>query len=118
MLLRTLNTRDEDLVVEFRRQIDMLHRIRHVNLVAILGYSRESSDAQMVLMEYHQLCNLKSHLQTTSASTPWSAAQIRNAALQIARGMNALAQARFVHRDLGTRNILIRFQGRDNEVHC
>jgi len=66
----------------------------------------------MILMEYHQYFNLKSHLLSTSQ--PWSVAQIQSATIQIARGMNALAEARFVHRDLGTRNILVGFHGKDN----
>lgn len=100
-------------MIEFRRQIDMLHRVRHVNLVAVLGCSRDPTDVQTVLMEFHQLCNLKTHL--LSSTQPWSVSQIQSATVQIARGMNALALARFVHRDLGTRNILIGFQ-RDDQV--
>lgn len=115
VLLRTLNTRDEELIVEFRRQVDMLHRVRHGNLVAVLGCSRDSTDVQTVLMEYLQLCNLKSHLLSNSQPA-WSVTQIQNATVQIARGMNALAQSRFVHRDLATRNILVGFNGKDNQV--
>lgn len=114
VLLRILNTREEDLNIEFRQQVDMLHRIRHANLVAVLGCCRDSPDFQMILMEYHQMSNLKLHLLSTSSSQPWSLAKIQSATIQIARGMNALAEARFVHRDLGTRNILVGFHGKDN----
>lgn len=104
-------------MVEFRRQVDMLHRVRHLNLVAVLGCCRDlAGEAQMVLMEYHQLSNLKSHLLSTPALS-WTAVQIQSATVQVARGMNALAQARFVHRDLGTRNILVGFRGKDNQVY-
>ena len=104
-------------MIEFRRQVDMLHRIRHKNLVAVLGCSRDPADVQTVLMEFHQLSNLKTHLLSPSQS--WSISQIQSATVQIARGMNALAQARFVHRDLGTRNVLIGFHGKDDQVfHC
>jgi PTK7 protein tyrosine kinase 7 len=67
-------------------------------------------------MEYHPYVNLKSHLLSNSSSSqpPWSVAQIQSATIQIARGMKALAEARFVHRDLGTRNILVAFHGKDN----
>ena len=111
VLLRTLSSRDEDLVAEFRRQVDMLHRVIHPNLTAVLAYCRDSADAQLVLMEYHQhlSTNLKSHL--LAAQQPLTVAQIQSATAQIARGMNALAQSRFVHRDLGTRNILVGFSG-------
>ena len=116
VLLRILSTRDEDLNIEFRRQVDMFHRVRHANLVAVLGCCRDSPDFQMILMESHPYINLKSHLLSTSSSSqpPWSVAQIQSATIQIARGMNALAEARFVHRDLGTRNILVAFHGKDN----
>ncbi|EFX81376.1 hypothetical protein DAPPUDRAFT_33294, partial [Daphnia pulex] len=100
VLLRILSTRDEDLNIEFRRQVDMFHRVRHANLVAVLGCCRDSPDFQMILMEYHPYINLKSHLLSTISSSqpPWSVAKIQSATIQIARGMNALAEARFVHR--------------------
>lgn len=109
--MRSLATRDEELMIEFRRQADMLHRIKHPNVVAVLGCCRETADAQLLLMEFHQLCNLKTHLLTSSQA--WSLAQIHSATIQIAKGMNAIAQARFVHRDLGTRNILVGYQGKE-----
>lgn len=100
VLLRILSTRDEDLNIEFRRQVDMFHRVHHANLVAVLGCCRDSPDFQMILMESHPYINLKSHLLSTSSSSqpPWSVAQIQSATIQIARGMKALAEARFVHR--------------------
>ena len=42
-----------------------------------------------------------------------SATQMRQCVLQMVRGMHALAEARFVHRDLGARNILIGFKGEE-----
>lgn len=114
VLLRTLSTRDEELVLEFRRQVDMLHRVLHPNLTAVLAYCRDSVDSQLVLMEYqqHLSINLKSHL----LAQPLTVAQVQSATAQIARGMNALAQSRFVHRDLGARNILVGFHGKENQI--
>lgn len=68
---------------------------------------------QLVLMEPGSAV-LKSYL----LAHPLPPAQILSVAVQIARGMNALAQARFVHRDLGARNILATFHGghgKDNQ---
>lgn len=110
MLVRSLTTRDEDLKVEFRRQVEVFHRVMHPNLAAIVGYCREVETPQLVLIDYHQLGNLKVHLQTQ----PLSKVQTQSAVLQLARGMHALAEARFVHRDLGTRNMLVNFH--DQEV--
>ena len=119
VLLRTLTNRDEELTLEFRRQSEMFYRVLHSNLAAVLGYCRDSSDAHLILLtEYEEMTNLKSYLLLANVqqSQPWSPAHVSSATLQIARGMNALAQSRFVHRDLGTRNILVGFHGKDNQV--
>ena len=109
VLLRCLSTKDEDLLSEFKRQIDMFQRIQHTNLAAVLGLCREV-EPQYLLIECQQY-NLKSYM--LSPTELLSAIQIESMTLQICRAMQALAHARLVHRDLAARNILISFPGKD-----
>ena len=83
----------------------MFHRVTHVNLTSVVGVVSDSP--QLILIHCHNLHNLKLRLQVEALSQT----QIRQCVLQTARGMHALAEARFVHRDLGARNILIGFRG-------
>lgn len=61
-----------------------------------------------LLVDYPpEYSNLKKHLLATTEVPPtW---QLDSMVLQLARGMQALADARLVHRDLGARNLLVSF---------
>ena len=108
IILRLMSAKQEDLMVEFKRQIDVFHRVKHANLAAVIGYCQ---DAEMqfgfIIETLPEQVSLKSYLLLAAEEDDAiSNSCLHDMTLQIARGMNALAKAGLVHRDLGTRNIL------------
>lgn len=105
ILLRFLAAKQEDLMVEFKRQLDVFHRVKHVNLAAVLGHCQDAEQFCLIIEALEEQVTLKSYL--LSSEEAMSSDCLYSLTLQIARGMTALAKASLVHRDLGTRNILV-----------
>lgn len=50
VLVKSLqHTRDESVLVEFKRETDMLHRLSHDNIARIIGLCRETEPHYMIL---------------------------------------------------------------------
>uniref|UniRef100_A0A3P9ILN3 Inactive tyrosine-protein kinase 7 n=1 Tax=Oryzias latipes TaxID=8090 RepID=A0A3P9ILN3_ORYLA len=90
VLVKSLQTRDEQLQQDFRREAEMFSKLSHANVVRLLGLCREAEPHYMVL-EYYDRMSL---------------------CAQVARGMEHLSNHRFVHKDLAARNCLINSQRR------
>lgn len=125
-LIKALNkVKDENVCIEFRRQLDMFRAVSHRNVVKLFGLCRDK-DPHYLVLEHTDIGDLKEFLlsrkdqlteitskngivqnnsgdKTTSIKLP----QLLLFAQQIARGMDAIYRARYIHRDLAARNCVI-----------
>ncbi|KAG7462822.1 hypothetical protein MATL_G00188820 [Megalops atlanticus] len=115
VLVKSLQTRDEQLQLDFRREFEMFGKLNHTNVVRLLGLSREAEPHYMIL-EYVDLGDLKQFLRISKSKEdkakpqPISTKQKVSICVQVAQGMEHLSNHRFVHKDLATRNCLISAQ--------
>ncbi|KAK3143303.1 hypothetical protein QOZ80_4AG0298700 [Eleusine coracana subsp. coracana] len=96
---------------EFQAEIAVLTKVRHRNLVSILGYSTEGIE-RLLVYEYMPNGALSKHLfhWKQYELEPLSWKKRLNIALDVARGMeylHNLGHHRFIHRDLKSANILL-----------
>ncbi|XP_063220526.1 inactive tyrosine-protein kinase 7-like [Bacillus rossius redtenbacheri] len=117
MVKSLLQTRDDGALMEFKRELDMFHKLQHENIAKMLGLCREV-DPHYMILEYTDWGDLKQFLLATrggkessrnkSPRPPQlSVTQITQLANQVALGMEHLSNQRFVHKDLAARNCLI-----------
>lgn len=99
------NVKDENVCIEFRRQIEMFRAISHKCVSKLYGLCRDK-DPHYLVLEYTDLGDLKQFLKSQETS-PLTIVQLLNIAWQIGRGMDAIYRARYIHKDLATRNCLI-----------
>ncbi|CAL4926991.1 unnamed protein product [Urochloa decumbens] len=96
---------------EFKSEIAVLTKVRHRNLVSLLGYCLDGNE-RILVYEYMPQGTLSEHL------FEWSQHNLRplewkkrlSIALDVARGveyLHSLAQQTFIHRDLKPSNILL-----------
>lgn len=130
-LVKALNkVKDENICIEFRRQIDMFRAISHRNVVKLFGLCRDK-DPHYLVLEHSDLGDLKQYLISRNGNAhangivqnnlahngvtangvtkpePLKLSQLLNIAQQIARGMDAIYRARYIHKDLAARNCII-----------
>lgn len=125
-LIKALNkVKDENICIEFRRQIDLFRAVSHRNVVKLFGLCRDK-DPHYLVLEHTDLGDLKEFLcarvdqlaelsskngivqkNATDKTTTIRLAQLLSFAQQIARGMDAIYRARYIHRDLAARNCII-----------
>lgn len=96
---------------EFQAEIAMLTKVRHRNLVSILGFSMEGQE-RLLVYEFMPQGALSKHLfhWKSAGLNPLSLKRRLNIALDVARGMeylHNLGQQSFIHRDLKSANILL-----------
>uniref|UniRef100_A0A2I4BS68 Inactive tyrosine-protein kinase 7 n=1 Tax=Austrofundulus limnaeus TaxID=52670 RepID=A0A2I4BS68_AUSLI len=117
VLVKTLQSRDEQLQLDFRREAEMFAKLSHPNVVRLLGLCKEAEPHYMIL-EYYDLGDLKQFLRISKSkddkvkSQPISTKTKVSICAQVARGMEHLSNHRFVHKDLAARNCLINNQRR------
>ncbi|CAN6241478.1 unnamed protein product [Urochloa humidicola] len=96
---------------EFQAEIAVLTKVRHRNLVSILGYAIEGNE-RLLVYEFMPNGALSRHLfgWKQFGLEPLSWKKRLNIALDVARGMeylHNLGHHRFIHRDLKSANILL-----------
>ncbi|XP_055382342.1 tyrosine-protein kinase-like otk [Condylostylus longicornis] len=115
VLVKALNkVKEENSCQEFKRQIEMFRAISHKGVAKLYGLCRDK-DPHYLILEYTDWGDLKQFLlatagkaSTTSATIPaLQKGQILAIAYQLARGMDAIYRARFIHKDLAARNCII-----------
>uniref|UniRef100_A0A3Q3FKF6 Inactive tyrosine-protein kinase 7 n=1 Tax=Kryptolebias marmoratus TaxID=37003 RepID=A0A3Q3FKF6_KRYMA len=117
VLVKSLQSRDEQLQLDFRREAEMFAKLSHPNVVRLLGLCKEAEPHYMIL-EYYDLGDLKQFLRISKSkddkvkSQPISTKTKVSICAQVARGMEHLSNHRFVHKDLAARNCLISNQRR------
>uniref|UniRef100_A0A8C6TNW9 Inactive tyrosine-protein kinase 7 n=1 Tax=Neogobius melanostomus TaxID=47308 RepID=A0A8C6TNW9_9GOBI len=117
VLVKSLQTRDEALQQDFRREAEMFGKLSHPNVVRLLGLCKETEPHYMIL-EYYDLGDLKQFLRISKSkddkvkTQPLSTKTKVSICAQVAHGMEHLSNHRFVHKDLAARNCLINSQRR------
>lgn len=96
---------------EFQAEIQVLTKVRHRHLVAVLGYCVQGNE-KLLVYEYMPQGTLSQRLYEYDryACKPLSWKQRLVVALDVARGMeylHGLAHKSFIHRDLKSSNILL-----------
>ncbi|CAH0697723.1 unnamed protein product [Spodoptera exigua] len=129
VLVKALTAKDEVHLAEFRRQLELFSRVRHENIVRLLGLCNEA-DPHYMLLEHTDWGELKKFLIATrspeenaeyvsrvgaahappapSRACPPLGAQHRALlAAALAAALAKCAAHRFTHRDIAARNCLI-----------
>ena len=105
---------DESMREAFENEIKFMARLNHENVIRLLGVSL--SDKAFIMMEYMEEGDLNNYLKALKFVTVDSyplpdgtvdVAVLVYMSLQVAAGMRYLADLRYIHRDLATRNVLV-----------
>ncbi|XP_071963472.1 inactive tyrosine-protein kinase 7-like [Antedon mediterranea] len=113
VIVKSLTEKEESIQLAFRKELDMLSKVDHDNIVKLLGMCREG-DIQFMITEYLDWGDLKNYLIATKGknghtnSPPQlTLTQKIDVINQIAQGMEHLANNRFTHGDLAAHNCLL-----------
>ncbi|KAJ9552202.1 hypothetical protein OSB04_016247 [Centaurea solstitialis] len=107
--IKRSNSMSNQGALQFRAEVEMLSRIRHCNLVSLLGYCNEGTEMALVY-EYMPQGTLEDHLH--KAGTPLSWLQRLKICIGAARGLEYLhtgigTQHGIIHRDVKSSNVLL-----------
>lgn len=103
-----MQTKDDECLTEFKRELDLLHKLNHENVSRLFGLCREVEPHYMIV-EHTDWGDLKQFLVATKkgSTTELTVAQSVAVVLQLAKGMEHISNNRLVHKDLAARNCLI-----------
>lgn len=113
--IKRMNAESKQRAREFWTEVNMLSKLRHTHLVALIGYCNECEE-MILVYEYIARGTLADHLyklnltksNTGISSLPWE--RRLNICIGAARGLEHLhcgTSQSFIHRDVKTTNILI-----------
>ena len=94
---------------EFFREASLMHTFKHPNIVKLLGVCIGEEPLCMIF-EFMELGDLNQFLQQNTPKNGTSLLSVQQLvcmSIDVASGLDYLAQNHFVHRDLATRNCLV-----------
>ncbi|XP_060519446.1 tyrosine-protein kinase-like otk [Cylas formicarius] len=109
VLVKVLSqTKEDNCLAEFKREIDTLSKLNHEHITMLLGLCREEEPHYLIL-EHTDWGDLKKFLVATKGDSPppLTTGQSVGIVHQLSRGMEHLAHNRMIHKDLAARNCLV-----------
>ncbi|KAJ8982308.1 hypothetical protein NQ317_001168 [Molorchus minor] len=109
-------TKDENCLSEFKRELDMFTKISHENITKLYGLCREAEPHYLILeytdwliVDFITVVILKNSFWQHKAKNTPPLTSVQSVAIlhQLSRGMDHLANNRMVHKDLAARNCLV-----------
>ena len=99
------------MVKKFGDEIEALSRIQHPNVATIYDKGKLPSGEPYLVMEFVKGATLSQFLKDEDRQLEFS--EVAEIMQQIGRGVDAIHQARLIHRDLKPKNIMV-YQNRDS----
>jgi serine/threonine protein kinase len=96
---------------DFEREVEILEGLSHPNIVSLLWHGRDERKCHMImeLMDGDLYSLMQERLEECGSNgPPFSISEAVHIMLQVAEGMLFLHEKKIVHRDLKSRNILIK----------
>ncbi|KAK1369935.1 Protein kinase domain-containing protein [Heracleum sosnowskyi] len=107
--VKRLNGESPDSIREFQTEVDLLSKIRHPNIISLLGYSIHD-DTRLIVYELMENGSLETQLHGPSHGSALTWYCRIKIALDTARGLEYLhehCKPQVIHRDLKSSNILL-----------
>lgn len=109
-------THDNKMIEQLNNEVDQLPRLKHPNIIDLIGYSNDNSGSPCLLYPFMENGTLDKKLTFKTASTALNVAQRLTIVVGVARGINHLhtfyideggKRKPLIHRDIKPSNILL-----------
>ena len=112
---------DFDVMLNFQKEVDTVVNFEHENVIRLVGICIQEVEKTCMIFEYMDLGALNDLLRTSNPRNPdffrlkpedvtLKTSQFLPICIQLAKGLEYLANKRFVHRDIASRNCLVNSQ--------